>query len=272
MPDAQHVKPTREELEENARKAAEEVDKLDAEEKEKNATEPIEDNIDEDEEEEEEVVAKKEEPQEKKPEEKEDEEEDIDWKKRYADSSREATIIASKEKKLAEAYDKAAEIPEPTEEELAQEYPDWDMLSDFEKKVARRTTLNDKRFAMIEGVRKEFKDIEAWGTKVDTFVSDPITLTKNPSLEGKTDEFKLFAAKQSRMGVDFDILIPAFLHEQSLKRVKHKGKMFETGTGGSNERQNAKGDKLTLEQGEILRKTDYRKWTQYIKAGKISNE
>src|SRR5665213_3147982 len=46
----------------------------------------------------------------------------IDWKKRYTDSSREAQILATKNKDLNSVVDQASQLPDPTEDEMKEEY------------------------------------------------------------------------------------------------------------------------------------------------------
>lgn len=292
-----HQKPTKEQLEADIKKAQEEIDALDKPEKIDPPIEhedPKEDNDDEDQQEDDaedgsnadgekgeradddEEESDEEVPGKDKPEEKpaldDKEQKEVDWKERYAQSTREALLIKSKNDKLAQAYDKAQALPEPTEAELTQEFPDWENLSEFERKVAKKTLLNDRRFALIEGVRQEFKDVEAHNKKVDAFIEDPKTLIKYPDLEGKAEAFKVFAAKPNRQGVEFADLVSSFLYKVSQERVKHKGKMFEDGDGGSKERRMPKSTKLTLDQAAVLRKTNYKEYVKQLRSGNIEDE
>jgi hypothetical protein len=45
--------------------------------------------------------------------------------------------------------------------------------------------------------------------------------------------------------------------------------MFETGSGGPNERVKPKGDKISLAEARTLMKNDYKKYKEYLVAGKI---
>jgi len=253
-----HTKPTQEELEANAQKALEEAEKM------------------------KEVEKPEEEPEEVIEETKSDTEnpppavpsqEDIDYKKKFTESSREAQILHAKNKQINEAIEKAKSIPEPTEEELMKEYEDWDVLSDTERKLAKSSLMASRRFDYLDDVTKESKDIEAWNGKVDSFISDPKTLIDNPDLEGKEEDFKYFAGKPSRRGVDFPDLVSAFLYSNNkAKAPPQKGKMFETGSGGTNEKPKNDTGKITIDQARSLRNTNYAKYKEYLKAGKIENE
>ncbi len=189
-------------------------------------------------------------------------------KERLIASAQEAQVLHAKNKKMNEALDKALTTPETTDEEAQAEFPEWEMMSDFEKKMARDSLSNKKRMLALDEIVKENKDLEGWVTKVDAFVDDPATLTKHPELDGKQDEFKFFANKPTRRNIDFEDLVPAFLYGMK-PEPKKKGQMFETGSGGPNDKGKPRGDKITIEEARILRGTNYEKYKEYLKSGKI---
>jgi len=243
-----HVKPTKKELEENIEKSVEEIEAL--KNKPISTPEPVEE-----------------------PEPSKEIYKDVlkrEKEKRIA-SSQEAQILHAKNKKINEALEKAQQVTEPTEEEMVVEYPDWEMMSDFEKKMAKDGLISKKRFAALDEVTKDFRDSDKWQGKVEGFISDPQSLTDNPDLEGREDEFKLFATKPTRRGVDFSDLVSAFLYEADKDKPKmRKGSMFETGTGGPAEKAKPKSGKITIEEAKVLRENDYKKYIEYLKAGKIA--
>lgn len=195
-----------------------------------------------------------------------------DYKKRYSDSTREAAILASKLKKQNEALEQAGQIPQPTEEEMRSEFPEWDEMSATEHRLATDSVWNTRRFGLIEGVSKETKDIEAWNGKVDEFAEDPKSLIKYPRLEGKVEGFKAFCAKETRRGVDFEDLVSAFLFKVDGDRKPNKGQMFEKPSGGSNEPVKPVSTKLSVEESAKLMETDYTKWQEMLMAGKLADQ
>lgn len=197
---------------------------------------------------------------------------EVDLKKKLSASARENQKILAKNRKLNQAIDESNDIPEPTEEELIKEYPDWEIMSDTEKKLVTEAIISKKFRQRIVQAREEGKKIEKWNEEVDKFVEDPQALIDNPELEGKTEEFKVFATEESNNSVPFKILIGAFLHQNQTAKSKNKGQMFPTGSGGPNDRPQPKSDKLTVDQAAQLRKTDYAKFKEYLKAGKIDLE
>ena len=188
-------------------------------------------------------------------------------KERNIASAQEAQILSAKNKKMTEAMEKAITVAEPTEVELTEKYSDWEIMSDFEKKMAKATLKSEKQMAALEEVVKENKGLSDWGDKVTAFIDDPATVTKYSELEGKEDEFKLFATKPTRRGMDFEDIIPAFLYGIKPEPPK-KGKMFEVGSGGLNDNK-PKGDKITIEEARTLRETNYEKYKALLRSGKI---
>lgn len=283
-----HKQPTKEELEEKIKEATdlkeedlpteEQIDE-EAEKVEETVEEPVEQKpikiLKEAPEEEKPVKEPEQEPKveeaEPSPEEKERLKKELEEKnKKLSASARENQKIYAKNRVLNKALIDADEIPDPTEEELQKEFTDWDIMSDIEKNLAKETIISKNWRAKIKSAQETAKKIEKWNDEVDSFVEDPTTLTDNPELEGKSDEFKEFALSEENNSVPMKILVSAFLHEKS-KKTEHKGKMFETNSGGPNDRPEPKSDKLTLEEARKLRETDYNKWKEMLKAGKIES-
>lgn len=271
-----HVKPTQEELEQKTQEAIQEAEKLEKEGKTEEVTDDVVEEVEETTEEtSDEELEEKEEVEETKEVEEEEEvklPKENPIEKRYIESTREAQVLSAKNKKMNEAFEQASSISDVSEAELKAEYPDWDLMSDFEQKLAKKNLVNDKRFEAIQKVTKEFKDVDAWLGKVGEFVEDPKSLISYPALEGKTEEFKLFASKPTRRGVDFEDLVSAFLYSEKSKVVKNKGKMFESGTGGAKDKGNTKPGMVSVDDAAKLKKTNYNKYKELLKAGKISDE
>jgi len=254
-------KPTQEELEANALQAAKDAEALANEKPDEKPAE--------------EVTPSKppEEPAPSEEPEKPEEKPEPDYKKKSIEQAKENIVLNAKNEKgekLNKAVDEAAQITEIPEEEIKIQYPEWDDMTETEKRLAKENYRNNKRFEIIHKAALEGKNIEEWNKKVESFVEDPQTLINTPALEGKQDDFKVFASKPSRRGVDFQTLVSAFLFDTtSNAKPANKGKMFETGSGGPNDKVKLKSDKITLEQARVLRETDYPKYKEYLKAGKI---
>ena len=195
------------------------------------------------------------------------------YKKKFSASSRENQKINAKNRVINKAIQEAEDIPEPTEEEMQSLYgDDWDLMSDVEKTLAKETVISRNWRKVISESKDQATKIEKWNESVETFVDDPKTLVDNPELEGKTEEFKTFAIEEANNSVPFNILVSAFLHEHSKNGKSNKGKMFERGTGGSNDKPQLKKGTITLEEGRRLRETEYAKWKELLTQGKIESD
>lgn len=193
-------------------------------------------------------------------------------KEKLSASARENQKIYAKNRKLNQAIDEANEVPEPTEDELRAEFPEWDDIDDTQRKIAKETLISKRFRERISQAREEGKKIEKWGEDVDKFIEDPKTLIANPDLEGKQEEFKEYANRESNNSVPFNVLVPAFLFEQEKgKPPVKKGQMFEKGNGGQKDVKRTDG-KISALQGRALMKTDFKKYKQLLKARKIANE
>lgn len=189
--------------------------------------------------------------------------------KKLSASARENQKIYAKNRVINKALLDADEIPEPTEEELEKEFPEWYVMSDSEKVLAKEAVISRNWRNVISQAKEQATKIEKWNDSVDEFATDPETLIKYPDLDGKEDEFKEYATQEANNSVPFNILVSAFLHDSATAQKPNKGRMFEKGTGGPNVKIKVKSDKLSLEESRKLRITDYEKWKQKLKEGKI---
>lgn len=191
-----------------------------------------------------------------------------DWKARYAGSTREAQVLASKNKQVTDAITKAGELPEPTDEEMRTELgDDWDIMDDTQRRIARRATLADRRFEIINKASQEGKKTDEWVDRVRTYSQDPQVVLKFPQIEGREIEFVQFCSLPSRVGVDLEDLVKAFTFD--IKPVEPKRQnLFERGTGGHAPAQK----EMTVEEISFLRTNNPKKYKELIKSGKIKIE
>lgn len=270
---AKHVKPTQEELAEIEKKAVEDVEKLkDAPIEETEPTNVSETELEADLEASDEVDETETDDAEPSEEEKEILKKEIeDKKKKLSASARENQKIYAKNRVINNAIAEAEELPEPTDEEMAKEFAEWEVMSDTEKTFARETVITRRWRAKIKEASQQANKIEKWNDSVEEYAEDPKTLVDHPELEGKVEAFKKFAMQESNNSVPMNILVSAFLHESSSGRVPNKGKMFDTGSGGSNTKPANKDGKISLEDARKIRETNYSKYKELLLAGKIES-
>lgn len=213
--------------------------------------------------------------EEETPENESEEDEDIDNtpdpktptpEERYKESTREAQVLYSKQKKFTETVEKAAQLPEPTPEELQAEYSDWDVMTETEQRFAKENLMNKRRFEMIHEATLEGKKLDEWVEKVDSFLVQGVT--KHPRLVGKEEKFKAFCMKPTRRGVDLDDLVGAFLFGMADNQpARKKGSLLATGSGG---RSSAPQQEFMDEkQAAVLRTKNHKLYQRMVREGKI---
>ena len=191
-----------------------------------------------------------------------------------AEQQREAQILHDKNKKITEIIDNAANLPEPTEDELRSAVrtagADWDDLSEFEKNLFKTNLMNDRRFKMVQGITNDIHQIDAWAKKVDDFIEADESNQKFKELSGHEAEFRAFAMKESHRGADLELLINAFLH--GLPPVTKKaGELFPVGGGAAPEQPKSDVISDASEAGQ-LKISNPREYARKLKAGKIQIE
>lgn len=189
---------------------------------------------------------------------------------RLKESTREAQRLFDKNRRMNDALQKAQEVPEPTEEEVKAEFPEWDDMSATERKLATDNLWNKKKLSLVTDASAEIKAHEAWVKDVKGFVDDPANLVKYPELEGKTEEFKTFAADPKRRNQDFDEIVLTFNgYLAKSAPAPKKGQMFPRGNGGPKEKKDPNDGKLTVEESARLRETNYAEYRKKLQEGKI---
>lgn len=274
-----HVKPSKEELKANALKAAEEFEKIDETPKETpEPTPPTEEPKEEQKEEVKEEVVEEAPKEETPPEVKEEEEKEVvDYKKKYVDSSRGAQALLEKDKQMNDAIDKASQLPPPTDEEMTVIYPDWDVMSDSEKRVAIKTELADRKFELLHKASVANKSITEWHGAVDKFIENPKTMINYPELEGKQEEFRIYAAKPTYKNADFHLIVKSFLFDNEkvkASKPKNEGSMFPKGTAGPTVKDNPT-NTISLQELTNIRNSNYKLYKEklaLIKKGTLQME
>lgn len=204
-----------------------------------------------------------------------DDDEKESLKKKATSSAREAQVLHARTKKYDEAVDEADKVTEPDDDVMISEYgkDDWEGMSEGQKKMAKQTWVSNKRYEIMSSAAKEGREVQKWNADVDAFVENPKNLIKYPELDGKQEDFKLFAQKPTRRGLDFEDLVLAFNGELAKKPPKkNKGKQMPTGSAGTRNKQKNNDGTISAAQGRTLMKTDYKKYKQLLIAGKIRNK
>lgn len=195
-------------------------------------------------------------------------EEDKDQK--YKEQRREAEILNEQRKGIVAAYDEAEKVT-VTEDEV-KDYAkakggDWDVMSDFEKGMAKDSLLAQKKDEILKKGLKTIKDADEWALSVDKYLDEHQTKQTHKGLIGREDEFRQFAMKASHRGVGMEYLVPSFLYQ--VKEVaKRKGSLLLHGGGGEKPQQKAAGEVTDAQELQKLRVSNPKEYRRLLKSGK----
>lgn len=179
---------------------------------------------------------------------------EVDYKKKFSDSAREVQRLLEEDKlrqeKIAELEAKLAETSENlADREFSQKYPEWEMMTETEKTLAKE----------IDSLKKESlkaKEEKAWQNDFQKAKS------KFPKLSGREDEFKEFCYKYPK-SIDAETLAKSFLFEEETPQPK---KGLEKPTSGSKVPPKSG---YSLEDIKNLRESDFKTYIKLIRQGKI---
>lgn len=202
--------------------------------------------------------------------------EEIDYKEKFANSSREAQVLMEQNKQLQKQLDEFAQPKEATEEELKKEYSDWDDLTDFEKKLAKQNFELRREVFTIKKHSSEYVNERRHKAAISKFLENNEALGDKgiPQIKGREEEFSEFAQKNSRKGLEPEVLAKIFLFENpEPAKGKKRGSLFNSGSGNGNQQKAKKnqGDKITAEEARKLRITNQRKYQELARAGKLDH-
>lgn len=143
----------------------------------------------------------------------------------------------------------------PPEEALKNENPDWEFMSDNEKKLLREQHQTQKELTLI---KEKLAWEEDYGKAKKEF----------PQLSKKEDEFKEFCYKYPK-GLDATTLAKAFLFDNKVEPAEPEKPVSKPGlekpTGG----QRTQKPDLSMEDIKRLRETNHRKYLKMIQDGTL---
>lgn len=183
----------------------------------------------------------------------------IDYKEKFAESTREAQILAAR---LAEFENPPRKelTKEPTDSDLQAAFPEWEIMTDTEKTLARRSFATERIATTLHQERQEEKAAQRWNTDLE------LTIASKPALQGKEQAFKEFAKKPTHRGAPLETLVSAFLFESSSNPspapVSTPAPGLLSGNGGP--RVTEKPKLLSGEELKTLRQTDDKAYREYV--------
>lgn len=194
----------------------------------------------------------------------------IDYEKKFGESTRENQILAAQLEQERLKNARRELTTEPTDSELLAAFPEWDLMTDTEKRLARESFAAKRISSTLFAEREQEKAERQWNTDLE------LTIAQNPSLQGKELAFKEFAKKPTHRGAPLGTLVSAFLFESSAPSSTPASTPAPTepqpglpgGNGGP--RGTEKPKLLTGEELKQLRETDEKAWREYITTHDVS--
>ncbi len=199
-------------------------------------------------------------------------EEDTD--KALKEQRREASLLAARNKKIADTIEAANNIPEPSLDEikaqLKKEAPEseWEDLSPFEQLTFKKGFIQEKKLTMIQSINDEVRQIEKWADGVDKFIGSNETSQKFKKLIGNEEAFRKFAMMESHRGIPIETTLKEFLYDLPATPSRGGGALFPTGGGRAPEAPPSDIIK-DVDRVRKLKLDDPREYARKIKAGKI---
>jgi regulator of replication initiation timing len=194
-----------------------------------------------------------------------------DLKEKLAGSTRESQTLYFKNKKISETIEQAANMADPTEEEIKiyalKQGANYDDLSEFERTLLRTTLRNERKFELIHQSQQDAKRVDEWANKVDSFIDDERNIATFPTLEDNKDAFRRFAMKETRRGMDFNDLLASFLYNNKSVVQKNKGSLLNSRGNGSLTPE--KPNQLDENDAARIRARSPKEYNRLVREGKI---
>jgi hypothetical protein len=185
----------------------------------------------------------------------------IDYEKKFKEQAKENILL---NERIRQEALRRESTPEPTDTEVQSAFPEWEYMSDAEKRSAKLAYKADRTASAIAAERFAEKAERARQTDLEIFEA------ANPDLRDKAREFKDFANKPQNRTLPLDVLKKAFLYDNQMTPTQPSTPQpgLEQGNGGP--RTEEKPKILSGEQLATLRSSDEKAWRQYIQEHDIS--
>jgi hypothetical protein len=188
----------------------------------------------------------------------------IDYETKFKESTRENQVLQARLD--AEAKARRESTKEPTDSELQAAFPEWEFMSDTEKRSSRLAFNADRTARAIAAEREEEKAKTRWDNDLEA------TISAHPELEGKERQFKEYANKPTHKGAPIETLVKAFLFDSKAPTpapAPDPAPALETGTGGPKTPEKPK--QMSGEELKQLRQTDEKAYKDYIRTHDLSD-
>ena len=198
-----------------------------------------------------------------------------DYKKKFQDSSSEATTLHFKNEQMKNKIDEASNLPEPSLPELRayaiSQGAVYDDLDEFAVSMLKNSYRTANQFRLIKEASDAGQEIDVWAKAVDKFANSAEIVAKYPSLADNESAFKKHCMKKNRRGMELEDLATSFLFtiqtDEPKKVPKKKGGVLLSRGGGGDSIPKPK--EVTAEELRIIRTTNPARYKKLIVEGKV---
>lgn len=194
---------------------------------------------------------------------------EVDYRKKFGESTRQNQILSSRFRDLEKVLGDITNQEIPTDEEMKKIVPEWEYLSEREKNDQVKMTILERRQNLILKTITDISKSATFADEVNTFIE------ANPELAGFETEFNEFILKPSNKGADMELLKDAFLHKKQPKPATPTKKKTPpslnrgTSSGGTaTKKPSAPGEK-SPEELKSLRLGNHKAYMEGIRKGTI---
>lgn len=193
------------------------------------------------------------------------------WKKKFQESSREAQIIAEREKEAKAKLEEATKPKEVTDDLMKEKYPDWDNYDDGVKSALKNQVKLEQEVTTLKKQSSEYHNERKWDGQINSFLDENAETEKYPIKD--REAFRKFVSKPERKGMNLDVLAAAFVYEvgsTETKPEKKKGSMLESGSGqGATKKHKTDKKEYTADDAKTLRENNPREYERLVRSGKL---
>lgn len=199
---------------------------------------------------------------------------EVDYKEKFSQSTRRNQVVESQFAELQKTVGDITKQEIPTDEEMVDSIPDWELLSDREKHNERKMVVMERRQNHILNTMSSIASESENMTKLEAFMSG------EERLAGRTEEFYSYATNPKNKGASMEVLVNAFLFETTpaVETPTNPDTPLKDETPPSLERGNPSGGmppektgngEMSSGEMKLLRKTDPRKYNEMVRTGQI---
>ena len=185
---------------------------------------------------------------------------------KFAASARESILNAERIKVRDAQIDQLTNTDTPTDEAMKLLYPDWDQLNDVTKQALVKQETQEMRQHRLEAQQQTIIDRQKLDDELETVIDG------NQKLQGKEAAFKRFAKDPKNRGIPAETLAKAFLYDGEDEAPKAPvtaapSEALPQGNGGPRDPLTPK--KISIEEAIQIKNTDYKRYMELVRDGKI---